>query len=97
MNDPNDRSMMNEPHHICPTCGHLWKHGESGSHSCAVLLSNRLALAVEALQLMFEQYCSAGLSSDGRNLFQHFHMSAGEEAADVLIAEHRITSDQVLD
>jgi hypothetical protein len=89
MNDPNERK--------CHRCGYALKHAPDGKHDCVMRLTLRLNAALNALQLMFDQYCSAGRSSDGREQFQHFHMTAGEEASDILIAEDRITPDQVLD
>lgn len=35
--------MPNPETHTCPDCGYVWKHGEHGGHSCAVLLKARVA------------------------------------------------------
>lgn len=34
---------LNPETHTCPDCGYVWKHGEHGGHSCAVMLKAKVA------------------------------------------------------
>jgi len=53
--------------------------------------------AVEALMAMFTQYCdSKQITEDGRPMYDHECMSAGEDAADVLIHHGKISLDQLV-
>ena len=52
---------------------------------------------VDALLSMFSQYCGVDeRTPDGRPMFDHVCMSAGEDAADVLLHHGRITMDQLV-
>jgi len=53
--------------------------------------------AVDALMSMFEQYCdSKQTTEDGRPMYDHCCMSAGEDAADVLLSRGKISLDQLV-
>ena len=39
---PNKIGDLIPPDHICPICGHGWRHGESGDHQCAGRLLARI-------------------------------------------------------
>ena len=52
---------------------------------------------VDALLNMFTQYCVVReRTSDGRPMYDHECMSAGENAADILLEYNRITLDQLV-
>ncbi len=50
--------------------------------------------AVEALQGMCDQYLEDGTTKDGRPMYYHCFMSAGEHALDVLLELGKIDRDQ---
>ncbi len=53
--------------------------------------------AVDALMAMFEQYCdSEQITEDGRPMYDHCCMTAGEDAADVLLSHGKISLDQLV-
>lgn len=60
-------------------------------------MDNRNKILEDALFDMFLQYCGVGqTTSDGRQMFDHCCMSAGENAADILRIYGRITLDQLV-
>lgn len=66
-------------------------------HKAAVIenLTRRLDAALHALHLMVEQYCATDRKTlEGLPFYEHFCMSAGEEACQVLQNEGRITNEQ---
>lgn len=58
-------------------------------------LERRLDAALHALFLMVQQYCGTERKTlDGLPFYEHYCMSAGEEACQVLQDEGRITNEQ---
>ena len=56
-----------------------------------------LAEAISVLLSMFSQYCGVEeTTSDGREMFDHVCMSAGEDASDVLFKHGLISLDQLI-
>jgi len=52
---------------------------------------------VDVLMAMFEQYCdSTQTTKDGRPMYDHCCMTAGEDAADVLLNHGKISLDQLV-
>jgi len=52
---------------------------------------------LDALMSMFEQYCdSTQKTEEGRPMYDHCCMSAGEDAADVLLIHGKISLDQLV-
>lgn len=89
----------------CVYCGHRYGPNESTPVSMADVLKAHIAkcpkhplkAALDALMLMFSQYhTSARRTEDGREMYDHLCMSAGEEAADVLIDHGLIADDQLV-
>ncbi len=59
--------------------------------------NGRSGEAVDALMAMFEQYCdSIQTTDDRRPMYDHDCMSAGEDAADVLLRHGKISLDQLV-
>jgi len=53
--------------------------------------------AVDALMAMFSKYCSSTQTTkNGRPMYDHWCMSAGEDAADVLLRHGKISLDQLV-
>ena len=60
-------------------------------------LQTDLRESLDALECMFHQYCRVEEKTpDGSDMYDHFCMTAGEDAADVLIKHKRITMSQLV-
>ena len=60
-------------------------------------LKIELRESLDALEGMFQQYCRVNEKTlDGSDMYDHFCMSAGEDAADVLLKHKRITMTQLV-
>ena len=83
--------------HRCPQCGtFIDRRGCMSAPTELETLHKRHSAAVGALMQMFEQYCSwSTKTAEGKPMFHHMFMSAGEDASEVLEAEGRISGDQM--
>jgi hypothetical protein len=60
-------------------------------------MSEDLQEAIDALEGMFIQYCGTReTTKDGKPMFDHDCMGAGEEASDVLLKHGRIELSQLV-
>lgn len=46
--------MSNPTHHTCSTCGHTWRHGQHGGHSCATLMAVTIAEQAREIERLKE-------------------------------------------
>lgn len=60
-------------------------------------ISADLAEALDALEGMLDQYCGVKeTTTDGKPMYDHCCMGAGETACDVLLKHGKLTSDQLV-